>query len=141
MGSAIRFISPVFAERSGPSATAQPGDACPDTYNLIQNLIAAATLKFTYCGYPSTQFDPSWVSPDLDRLSDKKMGERAKPWIISPHHFAGSAAIGKVVDENLKVIGVEGLYVADASVVPKTPRVNMMATAMMVGRLAGLAFD
>lgn len=141
LGSTIRMAAPIFAERSGPSAPAQPGDTCPDLYSLIQNLVAVATLKFSYCGFPSAQYDPNWVGPGLDKLTDKKMGERVKPWLISPHHFAGTAAIGKVVDENFKVIGVEGLYVADASVVPKTPRVNMMATAMIMGRLAGLAFD
>ena len=60
------------------------------------------------------------------------LGESA---IISPHHFAGTARVGDVVNEEFKVKGVKKLYVADASVIPKTPRVNTMATAMMVRSL------
>lgn len=36
------------------------------------------------------------------------------------HHWHGQALIGKVVDENLKVIGVKGLRVADLTVFPLT---------------------
>jgi len=36
-------------------------------------------------------------------------------------HPGGSAAIGDVIDENLKVYGAEGLYVCDASIFPFTP--------------------
>ena len=134
------MFSQVFAARTGPSSAATAEDACPQIYGVLQNLVAIATLKFAYCGYPSAEYNPTWVGPDLPKLTDLQVGKKAKPWLISPHHFAGTAAIGRVVDENFKVQGVDGLYVADASVVPRTPRVNMMATTMMVGRLAGLAY-
>ena len=78
---------------------------------------------------------------DADSLTDQQIGIKAKKEILSPHHFAGTAAIGRVVDNQLKVMGVEGLYIADASALPSTPRVNSMASAMMIGRLAGSSFS
>jgi GMC oxidoreductase len=88
---------------------------------------------------PAKLLVPSFML-DSASLSDKEIGEKAKSVIISPHHFAGTASVGKVVDSNLKVIGVNGLYVADASALPRTTRVNSMASAMMIGRLAGINF-
>ena len=51
----------------------------------------------------------------------------------------GTCAIGSVVDEELRVHGVEGLLVADASVFPAHVTNNPNLTCIMVGeRAAGL---
>jgi choline dehydrogenase len=51
-------------------------------------------------------------------------------------HPCGTAAIGRVVDARLAVMGVEGLTVADASVFPDIPTCNTNAPAIMVGERA-----
>ena len=38
-----------------------------------------------------------------------------------------------VVDEKLRVHGVEGLRIADASIMPNTVRANTNATTIMIG--------
>jgi len=52
-------------------------------------------------------------------------------------HPAGTARMGRdataVVDPHLRVRGVEGLRVADASVMPMVPSGNTVAPAFMVG--------
>ena len=54
-------------------------------------------------------------------------------------HPMGTCAIGSVVDEELRVHGVEGLLVADASVFPAHVTNNPNLTCIMVGeRAAGL---
>jgi choline dehydrogenase len=47
-------------------------------------------------------------------------------------HPTGTCAIGAVVDERCRVLGVEGLIVADASVLPDIPRANTNLTVAAV---------
>jgi choline dehydrogenase-like flavoprotein len=52
-------------------------------------------------------------------------------------HPTGTCAIGAVVDASCAVLGLERLYVADASVMPEVPRVNTnLATAAIAERVA-----
>ena len=52
-------------------------------------------------------------------------------------HPAGTCAIGQVVDASGRVLGLEGLVVADASVMPTIPRANTNVTVAAVAeRLA-----
>jgi choline dehydrogenase len=53
-------------------------------------------------------------------------------------HPAGTCAMGSVVDPNGRVLGVEGLNVADASIMPTIPRANTnLTTAAIAERIAG----
>jgi choline dehydrogenase len=51
-------------------------------------------------------------------------------------HPVGSCAIGRVVDSDLRVYGIDGLVVADASVFPAHVTNNPNLTCMMVGERA-----
>ena len=51
-------------------------------------------------------------------------------------HAAGTCAMGSVVDARLRVLGVEGLRVADASVMPTIVRGNTAAATIMIGEKA-----
>lgn len=54
-------------------------------------------------------------------------------------HPTGTCAIGSVVDERCRVLGYEGLIVADASVMPEIPRANTNLTvAAVAGRVADM---
>mmetsp|Transcript_17433 Transcript_17433/g.37653 ORF Transcript_17433/g.37653 Transcript_17433/m.37653 type:complete len:606 (+) Transcript_17433:110-1927(+) len=116
-------------------------DTCPNAYQqFIDSVLEQAGIEDN----PLKGF-VSVVQPNaLEALalsSNVEIGSAiGNSAIISPHHFAGTARVGDVINEELKVKGVNGLYVADASALPKTPRVNTMATTMMIGRIAGVAY-
>ncbi|CAK1580703.1 unnamed protein product [Parnassius mnemosyne] len=55
----------------------------------------------------------------------------------SVYHAVGTAALGRVLDEELRVIGIKNLRVADASAMSHLPRGNTAATVIAYGeRLA-----
>ena len=57
----------------------------------------------------------------------------------SARHVAGTCKIGPdsdpmaVVDQQCRVKGLQGLWIADSSVMPQVPRANANATAIMIG--------
>jgi choline dehydrogenase-like flavoprotein len=52
------------------------------------------------------------------------------------HHPAGTCAMGAVVDGRLRVLGVDGLRVADASIMPQEVSGNINVPVMMIGEKA-----
>ncbi|KAF2260271.1 choline dehydrogenase [Lojkania enalia] len=58
------------------------------------------------------------LTPLTSDVSDDVLRERIERTGMQHHHSGGTAAMGKVVDAEGKVLGVDGLRVADASVVP-----------------------
>ena len=55
-------------------------------------------------------------------------------------HFVGTCRMGSVVDSELRVHGVDGLRVADASVAPALPSAPTQAMAYMIGHRAAHIF-
>ncbi|MDA0677579.1 MAG: mycofactocin system GMC family oxidoreductase MftG [Chloroflexi bacterium] len=82
--------------------------------------------------------DPS--PPDL--ASDKALDEWLLKNVRTSHHVSGTCKMGPasdpmaVVDSQLRVRGVSGLRVADASIMPDCIRANTNVTAMMIGEKA-----
>jgi len=52
--------------------------------------------------------------------------------ISTQYHICGSAAMGEVLDDHLRVKGVQGLRVIDASVFPSHVSGNIMSTTYAV---------
>ncbi|GMI84564.1 hypothetical protein HRI_002125700 [Hibiscus trionum] len=57
--------------------------------------------------------------------------------VMTVWHYHGGCRIGKVVDKDFKVFGVDGLRVIDASTFSFSPGTNPQATIMMLGRSMG----
>ncbi|EQD81554.1 hypothetical protein N599_35520, partial [Saccharopolyspora erythraea D] len=66
--------------------------------------------------------------------------EFARRSVGTYHHQAGTCRMGvdelAVVDPDLRVRGIEGLRVADASIMPVVPSCNTNAPSIMIGEKA-----
>ncbi|PHJ22813.1 gmc oxidoreductase [Cystoisospora suis] len=77
--------------------------------------------------------------PILPRPDDPEaVAAFAVTYMTSIWHFAGTAAMGLVVDEEFRVKGIKGLSIADASVLNQMTRLNPTATLLTLGRYIGL---
>jgi choline dehydrogenase len=56
--------------------------------------------------------------------------------VQSYYHPSGTCALGAVVDGELRVHGITGLRVADASVIPLIPNANPNATVLAIAERA-----
>ncbi|HWO60317.1 MAG TPA: GMC oxidoreductase [Umezawaea sp.] len=76
------------------------------------------------------------IAPGPSVTTDEDLSEYGRRAAHTVYHPAGTCAIGTVVDPSLKVIGLRGLRVVDASVFPTMPTVNPMVTVLMIGERA-----
>jgi len=76
-----------------------------------------------------------FVAPKPD-ASDEELRRYIEDQSMSLYHPTSSCAIGPVVDPRLRVHGVEGLRVVDASVMPTVVRGNTNAPTIMIAEKA-----
>ncbi|XP_047333125.1 protein HOTHEAD-like [Impatiens glandulifera] len=69
--------------------------------------------------------------------SSFSLEQYCKDTVTTLWHYHGGCQVGKVVDRDYKVIGVNGLRVIDGSTFLESPGTNPQATVMMMGRYMG----
>ncbi|MBB4615009.1 GMC family oxidoreductase [Novosphingobium taihuense] len=74
--------------------------------------------------------------PGADHNDDASLLAYARASAGSIYHPSCTAAMGKVVDGSLRVIGLDGLRVADASIMPAVVSGNTNAAAIVIGEKA-----
>lgn len=93
----------------------------------------AAQAAFDFCRGPE-------VSPGAEVVSDRDIDNYVRANANSAYHPCGSCKIGKddmaVVDSSLRVHGIDGLRIADASVMPTITNGNINAPCFMIGARA-----
>ena len=80
------------------------------------------------------------ISPGADRSSDEELIEEIRLRAGTVYHPVGTCKMGiddmAVVDPRLRVRGIEGLRVVDASIMPEITGSNTNAPSMMIGERA-----
>lgn len=82
------------------------------------------------------------IQPGADCQSDDELDDFIRQHVESAYHPCGTARMGRaddpmaVVDPETRVIGVEGLRLADSSIFPRITNGNLNAPSIMVGEKA-----
>ena len=102
----------------------------------MPRMVEALRLMEEICGQPSLRpySAERYNTPDAD--SDEALREHAARTTFPIYHPVGTCAIGSVVDAELRVEGLEGIRVVDASVMPTVPRGNTNAPTIAVAERA-----
>jgi choline dehydrogenase len=102
----------------------------------MERAVAAVRLAEEICAQPSLRpyCAERFTGPAGD--SDDQIRAHVAATTFPIYHPVGTCAIGSVVDEELRVEGVEGLRVVDASVMPTVPRGNTNAPVIAIAERA-----
>ena len=80
------------------------------------------------------------VGPGSDLQSDEELNEYIRSKAETAYHPCGTLKMGTdkmaVVDENLKIHGLQNIRVVDASVMPEIPSANLNAPTLMIAEKA-----
>jgi len=90
-------------------------------------------FKFT-TWYGDRNFRFLGPSLPMDLSDDTLMGGFCRRTVNTIWHYHGGCLVGKVVDRDLRVIGINALRVVDGSILTISPGTNPQATLLMLGR-------
>lgn len=79
---------------------------------------------------------PATLSALSSDSTDQELDNRVKASVISCYHPAGTAAMGKVVDTDCRVIGVRNLRIVDASILPVSIGAHLQAPLYGIAEMA-----
>lgn len=104
-------------------------------------MIAAVELAITIGDHDALKpFRKALIAPGPAELTREGLLDFVRRTCLTYHHQVGTNRMGidddAVVDPELRVFGVEGLRVADASIIPTIPNVHTNAPTMMIGEKA-----
>jgi len=122
--------------------TPNPASAPRIQHNYLSNdedravAVAGTRIALDIIGQKALTDLTTGVFSAPDKTTDADLLDYARRIGMTLYHPASSCAIGSVVDAELKVMGVEGLRVVDASVFPSIPRGNTNAPTIMVAERA-----
>jgi len=140
----VRPLSRGWVKLAGTDPTAHPR-INPDYFGERADLDRMTMMvQMARDIYASKAFTGGWqvaeVAPGPQVSSTKDLAAWVVENVGSYYHFAGSCKLGidrmSVVDPRLRVRGVEGLRVADASVMPAVTSTNPHTTVVMIGERA-----
>lgn len=162
---AVRYDGKAIAERHGFQAHVGPmrsksrgwvrlasGDpaAAPSIFfnymsDVDDRVEMRACVRLTREIFAQAAFDPyrgEEIAPGAGVVSDAEIDKYISRHVESGYHPCGTCRMGggddplAVVGSDLRVIGVEGLRVADASVMPRLTTGNLNAPTIMIGEKA-----
>lgn len=129
----LRSADPFTAPILDPRYLTEPRDMqlLRDSLKIMRRVISQPAMA-SYRG--------AELRPGANVNTDAEWDDYIRSNLLTVHHMAGTARMGSdpnaVVSDELKVHGIEGLRVADASVMPTLPSGNTNAPTIMIAEKA-----
>ena len=129
----LRDTDPKSAPVIAPNYLSSPADrqVAADAVKLTRRIMAAPALE---------PFTPEEFKPGTEISSDEELAKAAGDIATTIFHPVGTCKMGSdpmaVVDDRLRVHGIQGLRVVDASVMPTITSGNTNAPTMMIAEKA-----
>ena len=102
-----------------------------DALRLMRRIFAAPSFQALL---------PEEIRPPAEARTDEELLEAARQACGTAHHQAGTCKMGNdpmaVVDERLRVHGLQNIRVVDASIIPQLPSGNTNAPTIMIAEKA-----
>ncbi|XP_051230194.2 protein HOTHEAD-like [Lolium perenne] len=117
-------------------------ERCVRGIETIERVVRSrAFSRFTYANATAMDaaFDRAKLANFLNLLprhprDTRPLQQYCRDTVMTIWHYHGGCHVGPVVDQDYRVIGVEGLRVVDSSTFKYSPGTNPQATVMMLGR-------
>ena len=93
-------------------------------------------IRSFFATAPASDIVEAELAPGPAAQTDEQIDAWLRASLISAGHPTSTCAMGSVVDSELKVPGLDGLRVADASVMPNVIRGNTHAPTVMIAEKA-----
>ncbi|XP_062078564.1 (R)-mandelonitrile lyase 1-like [Humulus lupulus] len=113
---------------------------CVSATRKMADLLKTQSLdRFKYTDYNGAR-GFMFLGPPIptNHTDDSSMEAFCRSSVTTFWHYHGGCLVGKVVDGDFKVIGIDSLRVVDSSTFNASPGTNPQATIMMIGRYVGL---
>ncbi|KAJ0106127.1 hypothetical protein Patl1_18662 [Pistacia atlantica] len=117
---------------------------CVQGIQTIEKIIdskAFSKFRYNFMSLPTllnmTASGPINLLPKHSNASTS-LEQYCKDTVMTIWHYHGGCQVGKVVDQDYKVLGVDALRVIDGSTFNYSPGTNPQATVMMLGRYMGV---
>ncbi|CAN6274938.1 unnamed protein product [Urochloa humidicola] len=102
------------------------------------NFAFPAALNVTADFPVNTLYGPRRPGGGDPTSSTRALEQFCRDTVMTIWHYHGGCQVGRVVDRDYKVVGVEALRVIDGSTFNASPGTNPQATVMMLGRYMGV---
>ncbi|CAA2986226.1 HOTHEAD-like isoform X1 [Olea europaea subsp. europaea] len=117
---------------------------CVNGLKIIENVIeskAFTQFRYDYLSLPvllnMTANAPINLLPKHANVSTS-LEQFCKDTVMTIWHYHGGCQVGRVIDRDYRVLGVDDLRVIDGSTFNYSPGTNPQATVMMLGRYMGV---
>jgi choline dehydrogenase len=116
-----------------------------DPHDMVVMIAVMRRVLDVMANWPGAKIGPPMLPPSFvekygyvagEEPSDELLADLARHFSTTVYHLTSTCRMGSVVDDRLRVLGVAGLRVADASVMPTVVSGNTNAACIMIGEKA-----